>query len=262
MSRVSTATAAVRRSNQTYLEQVSQSVSLSCGVAYFNPAHPRVPGCNLLGEVLLDDGTPDPVALVQSFYDERHLTCFGWIPAADQDPEAVGRLLEPRGYQRCEKLTYLFPPGGTVSGEEGVRILGARAMRRAYTRMIAERSAEHDDLSDDLTAVQLERLNDPQYDGFVALFEDEPVGIVSVYQVGEIGRVCDLYVARGRRGRGVATALLGQAIQTARRWGLRPICMEVAAQNVPARSLVEKTGFEPGDTIVAYMDPRVIEVGG
>lgn len=261
MSGLSLATAAVRRSNQTYLEQVSRSVPLSCGVAYFNPDHPQVPGCNLLGEVQLDDRTPDPFAAVQSFYNDRQLTCFGWVPASGQDPGPVGRLLEPHGYRRCESFSYSLAQASPVPGTGRLRILGARAMRRAYTRMIALRSAAHADLADELTAIQLERLNDPQYDGFVALLDDEPVGVVSVYQVGEIGRLCDLYVAPGRRRRGVATALLGHAIQTARRWGLHPICMQVAAPNAAARSLVQQTGFEPGDTIVAYMDSRAIEVG-
>jgi GNAT superfamily N-acetyltransferase len=261
MNAESIATAAVRRSNQTYFEQVSRSVTLPCGLAYFNADYPDLPICNFIGEVLLDEDMPDPVALVRSFYDERNLTCFRWIPAARQDPQAVERLVVPLGFERRENLTYLFPATRACHPDPSLRVVGARAMRRAYTRIISERSAEHGELADDLTAVQLERLNDPQCDGFVAMRDDEPVGVISVYQVGEIGRLCDLYVGPSHRRTGVATALLHYAIQTARRWGLRPIVVQVARRNAAARSLVEKTAFEEGGRIPFFTDPRLVEVG-
>jgi GNAT superfamily N-acetyltransferase len=260
MSGPSDAAAAVRRSNQTYFEQVSQRATLSCGYAYFNTDFPRLPTCNFMGEVLLDEDTPDPLSAVRYFYSGLGLHCYRWIPADGQDPDAVGQLVEPLGLQRHESMTYSVPPQREYPIDERIRAVGARAMRRAYTRVIAERSAEHLDLADDLTAVQLQRLNDPQYDAFVGLIDDEPVGVISVYQVGAIGRLCDLCVCEPHRRKGIATALLSFAIQTARRWALRPICIEVSARNTAARALVEQAGFEQGSPIISFAEPGVAEV--
>ena len=103
-----------------------------------------------------------------------------------------------------------------------------------------------------MQASGLERLNDPQYDAFVALRDDQPVGAVALYQVGEIGRIVDLYVCLGARRAGIASCLLNYVVAASRRWELRPLCTQVAAENVAARALLGKLGFEEGGTIVGF----------
>ncbi len=268
-------TAAIRRSSQQYFEQVSERTTLSCGYAYTNPAYPHVPGCNFVGEVILDEDAPDPVAAVDGFFQSRGVRCSQWIPAAIQQVEPVARLVEPLGFRRRQRRAFVMPDvplaGADSAGE--LRIVGGRAMRRAYTTVIARRSnelpqrgpqalaAEPDLLAAELTQVQLERLDDPQYDAFVALRGDEPVGVISVYQVGPIGRLCDLYVVPEARRQRVATALLRFAIGTARRWSLRPICMQVAGHNQAALALVARAGFDEAGTITTFTRPEVVEVG-
>jgi GNAT superfamily N-acetyltransferase len=252
MSENPLALASVRRSNQVYSEQVGRRRLLDCGCAYYNRDYPRVPLCNFVGEVVLDVAGGDPWRQVEDFYGEQNLTCFCWVPALDQPPEPLGALLAPHGFERREKIALILRPDVAGAYDERFRILSARAMRRAYTAVLEERSREVAGLADDLAAVHLERLNDPQYDGFVALLDDEPVGIVSVFQVGEIGRICDLYAAPARRQQGVGTALFNHAVLTARRWALRPICAQVAAENVIGRALLAKAGFEEGGTIVSF----------
>lgn len=254
------AASAVRRSNQVYYEQVAGRETIACGYAYYSSDYPRVAACNFLGEVLLDDDTPNPSALVDEFYADRGLECHRWAPAAGQSPEQVERLLAPDVFERRESIALLFPPNADYRLDARVRVLGARAMRRAYTAIVGQRSAAQPDLADDLTAVQLERLNDPQYDGFVALLDDEPVGICSVFQVGEIGRICDVFVVEKLRRRGVGAAMVSYAVMTARRWSLRPICAEVPADDEPARALFRKLGFEEGGVIVSFRRRTASEV--
>jgi GNAT superfamily N-acetyltransferase len=255
MSKDPIAIAAVRRTNQVYLEQVCRCQRLDCGCAYFNPESPRLPSCNVVGEVLLTSAERDPWEQVEGFYRDKNLTCFRWVPALDQPPDAVEELLAPHGFQRSETIALVLPPEVDCRLDERFRILGARAMRRAYTRVVGERSREVPQLADDLAAVQLERLNDPQYDGFVALLDDEPVGIAAVFQVGEIGRICDLYVAPSQRQRGAARALLSYAVVTARRWGLQPICAQVDAENDGGRALLAKLGFQESGAVVSFWRP-------
>lgn len=268
-------TAAVRRTSQQYFEQVSERTTLSCGYAYTNPAYPHVPGCNFIGEVMLDEDTPDPVATVGAFFHSRGVECYQWVPAAIQDDDEVARLVEPLGFRRRLRRVFVMPdvPLGEEAAKGTLRIVGGRAMRRAYTAVIHARSEElpqrtreiqpavRAELAAELARVQLERLDDPQYDAFVALRGDEPVGVISVYQVGSIGRLCDLYVVPHHRRQRVATALLRFAIGTARRWSLRPICMQAAADNRPALALLERAGFDEASAITTFTRPEVVEVG-
>lgn len=253
--------AAVRRSGQTYYEQVAERTTISCGYAYTNPAYPHLADCNFVGEVMLDEDTPDPVATVNEYFQKQLTECRRWIPAQHQDPAPVRALVEPLGFQRRELIVHGCLDGTTGASAERFRFIGARAMRRAYTSVIEQRSAEHPDIAAGLTAIQLERLDDPRYDGFVALLDDEPVGIIAVYQVGEIARLCDLFVPENHRRNGVATALVEFGVQTARRWALNPICMQIAAHNAAGRALAAKTGFAEDGTIVAFVKPDDAEVG-
>lgn len=266
------AIAAVRRSNQQYFEQVSRRETIGCGYAYVNVEHPRVPACNFLGEFLLDAADPDLLGTVAGFFSNQGATCFGYVPAAQQDVAPVEQLLSPRGFQRRDIIASILPatadpgaPATNAASPGHPHFVGARAMRRAYLRLIAERSATGDEPDETaLTQIHGERLNDPQYDAFVAFDPggDEPIGTVTVYQVGEIGRICDLYVARGRRRQNVGRALLAHAAQTARRWALRPICAAVSAKNTAGRALLGAAGFEEGGVIAEFWrsdvrDPEV-----
>jgi ribosomal protein S18 acetylase RimI-like enzyme len=254
------AAAAVRRSDQVYFEQTARRETLGCGYAYTQPAFPRLASCNFVGELVLESSAEQVCAEVERYFTAAGLTCLRWIPAAGQPVEPLAAALERRGCLRIEALACALSEETAAGPDSRLRILPARAMRRAYTRVVAARSELHPELSEELIAVQLERLNDPQYDAFVGLTEEQPVGMVTVFQVGQIGRICDLFVLPQARGRGYALALLRYAVATARRWSLRPICAQVEATNTAGRSLLRKAGFQEGGTLVSYCHPQAVEV--
>jgi GNAT superfamily N-acetyltransferase len=129
-------------------------------------------------------------------------------------------------------------------------------MPRAYAAVVAARSESHStDLADSLTEVQLERLNDPQYTAFVAMIDERPAGMASLFQIGQIGRVCDIFVLPSEREQGVATSLVRYAVRAARRWALHPICAEIAVGAQRSLSLLTRAGFAPGDTISEFVRP-------
>jgi GNAT superfamily N-acetyltransferase len=253
MSDLSPVVSAVRRSDQVYYELVSSRHTIDCAYAYTCGDYPDLAECNFVGEVVLAD-TPDPVALVNAHFAERGLRCHRWEPAAIQSPAPVEALVSPLGFERRETAA-LGLSREPAPAQCPVRILGGRAMRRAYTAVVGQRSAAGGRLSDQLARHQLERLNEPQYDAFVALSGDDPVGMVSLLQVGEIGRICDLYVVPDRRGRGVAAALLAHVISTARRWSLRTLCARVALENDAALRVFSRAGLEEHGRIVSFSRP-------
>lgn len=253
---------AVRRCDQVYFEQVSQRQTLACGYAYTNGRHPSLPECNFIGEVLLDADTPDPLSVVEEHFGACGSVCDKWAPAAVQPAEPVARLLAPLGFERRECVVYGYEPQRPPSPEGRLRILSARAMRRAYTAMVHARAAPHAAHAEALAEIQLERLNDPQYDAFVGLDGDAPVAMGALMQVGAIGRVCDLYVAPEARGRGFGREMLASLLQTALRWALHPVCARAAAQDAAAAALLESAELRACGRIATFVRPGFFEVGG
>jgi GNAT superfamily N-acetyltransferase len=257
MGRITSAVGAVRRSGQVYDELIARRETLRCGHVYSNEQFPDLPSCNFVSEVVLaDDG--DPVSEVEQYFAGAGLRCWRWTPAENQRVETLQQVLAPAGYLPEEGLCVVYSHGSEVARSAGVRVLGARAMRRAYTEIVKARSLEIQGPVDQLNAAQLERLNEPAYDAFVGLVADNPVGIVSLLQAGEIGRVCDLFVHPDWRGRGVASSLLSYVLLAARRWALRPVCAEIHRGNAPARGLMRKLGFVESGTHISFVLPGAV----
>ncbi len=237
---------AIRTSDRPYYEQAGERHDLDFGVAYCNPRHPSLPGCNFVDEVLIEDvadGTA-AAAQIEQFFAERSLKCLRWIPAIGQDPAELEPLLAPKGFVRQDRVALAVPPAVSGGKDDQVRVLAARAMRRTTREILGERYRDHGDQADALVELHMSRMDAPEYDGFVALLDERPAGFVALHQVGEIGRVRDLYVTGEMRRRGVASAMLNSLIATARRWALRPICGAVPCDDQPARALCAKVGFE------------------
>lgn len=61
---------------------------------------------------------------------------------------------------------------------------------------------------------------------------------------GEVADVMTVAVVAGHRGRGLGDALLGELLRRAAGSGAASLMLEVRADNVPARRLYERHGFE------------------
>jgi GNAT superfamily N-acetyltransferase len=261
MGSSSIATNAVRRSNQQCFEQLSQRATLDCGEAYYSTRYADLPFCNFVAEVSLAQVAGVAFETVEAFYRKKELRCYIWIPAADQSVNEVARLLAPHGFT-CRETIAMVHTGlrAALRTDERIRIVGARALRRAYTSVITQRFAESRQSTASLVNAQLERLNDPHYEAFVALIGNEPAGTITVHQVGEIGRIRDVYVIPELRRRGVSLAMLDYALASAVRWASKPICTAISAENTIGRTLLTREGFKEGGTIVSFSRPLTGEV--
>ena len=79
----------------------------------------------------------------------------------------------------------------------------------------------------------------------IACDGDVPAGFVFARDLGEECEILSIGVAPGRRGQGVARALLVAALAEARRHGLATAVLEVALDNKAARALYRRFGFRP-----------------
>ncbi len=86
-------------------------------------------------------------------------------------------------------------------------------------------------------------IEDPRQAVLVAVEAGRIVGHLSLelarYGVASLG----MEVARTSRGRGVGTALMAEAVTTARRLGVHKMALQVWPHNVAARALYRKFGF-------------------
>lgn len=256
-------TTAVRMSNLAYLRHVSQETTLDNGIMYFNDEHPTLDACNLVGDVLIEEMETEPDVAFQRIdaaFKEKGAKCCRWIPAAQQPSETLDKLLTPHGFLREETVALTRMPSPVPDKDSRLHILAARAMRRACTTLLKQRFADRSEHAEALLDLQLSRMDDPQFDAYLAMIDDQPAGYIALHQVGEIGRIRDLYVAKDCRGTGVAAALLNYALSTAQRWSLRPICVEIPAAARGARAMLDKAGFEEAGRLVQFRAKGVPEL--
>ncbi|HWL92762.1 MAG TPA: GNAT family N-acetyltransferase [Phycisphaerae bacterium] len=234
---------AVRRSERAWCEQLGMGESLEFGVAYASTAFPNLREANQLRDAWIADASPSDVYdKVEEYYRERGLVCRMWTPASGQAVEPVEALLLGKGWRRADLLAMGLvsrDTDGLMGDAESIRVLPARAMRRAY-RASRLAASGGDETQADAGA---ERLNDSRYDAFVAVIEGEPVGRVGYLEAGEIGRLADLWVSPGHRGAGVDRALAAHFLQMARRLLPKYVVACVEASDADGRAILEQNGF-------------------
>jgi ribosomal protein S18 acetylase RimI-like enzyme len=260
---ITDALSAVRRSSQVYYAQVADQVTLSCGVAFICPKYPSYFDGNQLREAVLPPGRPPAEAFdeMQSFYASQGLRCFRWVPAGGQSIEPVEAFLTARGYLPNRNLAMSWMRQAEIPPHPKVRLLPGRAMRRALREIILSDRAYAPAHREMLAEVTLERLDNPQYDLFVAMLEDRPAGYGGLLQVGEIGRIENVFVAEACRRRGVGLAIVSGLLTLSRRLDLRITCLETEESNTPAQALYARCGFEVGGSFMEFIAPEAVQEG-
>lgn len=248
---------AVRRSGQVYFGQLTEQHTLSAGIAHCAPAYPLLAECNHLREVILpNNGTlANFYEEVQDFYAAQHLTCHRWVPAAETPVEPLEAFLAERGYVTRRKVAMVWDQEVDLPTRNDVRILPGRPMRQALhaLRLTDERFEPH--VLAQLAESRNERMDDPQYDAFVAMIGKTPVASGVLIQVGDIARVENVFVTPDCRRRGIATHLMHDLLALARRLALRITVLETEDDNHAAIALYRRCGFRPAGAYVQFIAP-------
>lgn len=93
---------------------------------------------------------------------------------------------------------------------------------------------------------------------FLARADGAAVGCIGLRPFSEpVGELKRLYVVPAFRGRGLARALVSEAIAAARRVGCRELVLDTLASMRPAIALYESFGFERTDAYYANPLPNV-----
>lgn len=191
------------------------------------------------------------------------------VEVKEDDPDSLA-WIERRGFVEVERQKGLEldlatapvvppdPPEGLVvvprgaGHEPGMYTVGLEAGRD-----IPGLDAEHDPSFEQWRSFEIGRPSRRPELCFVALADGEVVGFASVDVFGEsdTGWHGLTAVARGWRGRGIATALKRSQIEAARGLGLRRLMTESEERNEPMRRLNEKLGYRSVPGMIALRGP-------
>lgn len=242
------AISAIRRSDQAWCAQLATGDPLTFGVAYVAPEFSALSQVNQLRDVWLADVDPAGVyALAENYFAARKSRCTRWVPAADQPVEPVEAILAPHGWRRVEQIVWTLPAGAGLNETSGdLRILPARAMRRAYSTTFV-------DASPDAGAAAQQRMDDANLDAFVAVRDGEPLGRMGYFEVGDIARLADLYVLPAHRRKGVGTALVDHFAQLARRLLPKLVVAACDADDADAAAFLRHCGLIESGTATEFV---------
>lgn len=246
----------ILRATQAFCLQLCEKETLDYGIAYYSARFPKLPEANEFREVMLQDiaALPSAFAQAENWFSEHGLVCHRWAPADGCDHAAMAAFLGERGFRRDAFHAMHLVAWAEVPAQPEIRVLPARAMRAALRAVIvddlAPASREQRELLADAYA---ERLDDPQFDVFVAVHDGKPVGRCGLYQVGDIARVMDLRVLSDPRHVEVKEALLSQVLTMARRLAFANVC---AQSDVKDAEFLQRYGFIKDGEIVEYERER------
>jgi len=245
---------AIRRCNQVYYELVTDQYNLSCGVAFTSTKYPELATANQVREVVIPPGGSMAAAQaeVEDHFSGLGLRCRRWVPAATQPPDPLEAYLTAQGYVACPHVAMRLQEIPLFRDVPGVRIVPARAMRRALRQLVLENPYHPPALRNIAAQLELDRLDDPRMDMQIALVEGKPAGYAALLQVGELGGIYNVYVAEPFRRRGVATAMMKSLLALARRLALRTVALEVDAGNGTAQRFYERCGFVAAGSFVDF----------
>ncbi len=243
------------RSIQAYCSELCERETLDCGIAYYCRRFAALPEANQFREVLIEDCSRIQEAFEQAeaWFERRGLFCHRWAPAVGGATTELTDFLTQRGFTVRRSTAMALARWVEQDTPEQVRILPARAMREAYRGTFICAPAPGSPRARELLAeASLERLDDPQLDMVVALWDKQPVGRCGLYQVGDVARVMSVSVLPAFAGRGAEQALLTHVLALAKRLTMRDILVQVDETDAPTRILLEEAGFVPDGEIVEF----------
>ncbi|QOV89281.1 GNAT family N-acetyltransferase [Humisphaera borealis] len=260
-----------QRTERLWAEHLGEIEQLDVGVAVSNPQLPNVHDANRLLEATLQPGQSPQEAFdeVRRHFDRCGTRCWYWqmgvaagvqarIPAtALESPgphdEAAGALpayLAKRGYHRTtEDVMALTGRSGRADQDArddardhgGISILPARAAFRQARELAEEPDSWNPEPT--LADAGMLHLDDPRCDALLAMRNGRAVGRVTVFAVGEVGRIDQVYVSASARRQGIGRLLITRALEICARSLFKHVMLSVDPSNAAAISLYNSFGF-------------------
>ena len=104
-------------------------------------------------------------------------------------------------------------------------------------------STEFDDFWN--SSILKQELENPNSHYFVAIHNNSIVGFAGIWKAVDEYHITDIVVRKDLRCKGIGSHLLEKLIETAKLEKVVSVTLEVNINNVPAKKLYEKYGFQP-----------------
>ncbi len=247
------------RTSQAFCSQLCEKHTLDFGIAYFQPRFADLAELNQFREVVVEDDRRLPSAFEEAerWFANQNLFCYRWAPAGGNPGPGMIAFLKVRGFRLRSHAAMLLNHWETLGPYPEVRILPARAVRTAFHETFVAAGGSATSASVQAIAqAGAERLDDPQFDMFVAMVGGTPAGRCALYQVGDIARVIDLTVVPGFQSTPAADALVAHALAMAKRLQMRNVVIQIDDGDAAGISWWERLGFARDGTIIEFERER------
>lgn len=247
--------ASLLRSTQAYCQQICDKQTFDFGIAYWSTQFAGLPDANQLREVTVHDEQKISPAFdeANAWFAAKGLKALRWSPALDMPSRALSEFLSGRDFMQRTMVAFHLAEWKSTPFNRDVRILPARAVREAFRSTFVgapepSAPANREQLADSF----MERLDDAQLDMFVAMVDKQPAGRCGLHQVGDIGRILNLFVLPDFADRGVEQALLAHVLAMARRLTMPMIVAQAAKNDVARCRLLQDFGFAAGGELTEF----------
>ncbi len=243
------------RSTQSFCSQICQKETLKYGIAYYSRRFAKLPEANQFREVVVEDHAKLPEAIdeAERWFRQRDLFCYRWAPAGGQAGDELTNFLLTRGFCKRTFTALCLTKWVDIEAPDDVRVLPARAMRAAFQNTFLNTDLPPSPVIRELRAEACaERLDDPQFDMFVAVADQQPAGRCALDQVGDLALLMDLTVLARYATRCVESALTSHVLTLAKRLTMRNICVLIEDDDTAVRSWFESVGFVADGVIVEF----------
>ena len=248
-------TGSILRSTQAFCSQLCEKKTLEYGIAYYCERFAALPEANQFREVIAEDPEKlaDAFAEAQAWFRGQGLACLRWAPADGHATPQVSAFLERRKFRARTFTAMRLARWPEIEEVTAVRILHARAARKALRQTFMQAaSPASPTMREVLADAYEERLDDPQFDLFVALVDGQAVGRCALFQVGDIARVMEHEMLPGFDESGADRALLNHVLGLAKRLGMHNIVAQADNADTAKLTKFEQAGFVVDGTIIEF----------
>lgn len=236
----------------------ADQIDLEVATCFVNSNRPGVGMANFAAEVRMGQSGPDEVLnRIEAHFASAGTMCHQLLGNDTDWPGDLARHAEARGYRRSVGRVYLlrqYALPGSIRSD--LQIIPARAAYRQLRPFFELASTEQHALDEaaagDYAEAFIDHLDEPRQEMFLGRLDGEPVGVVSLVTLGQIGVIENVYTVPEARSQGVATTLLAHSLDHCQRALFEQVILKVNDDNHDAIRLYESIGFKPAASFVGY----------
>ncbi len=248
---------AIKKANAETCAQSAIRTDLDSATALIATDLPDIWDANIAFDIHLPENmTPQGVyEEITNHYTNNNAKCITWVPNDLECDQKLASLFNSETfeceYSLCMILTRAQTPR---SLRDDLQIIPARAMRREYANLhrIAHAHQWGESSADQMAQFQLNTLDSPQLDAFIARLNKQVVAAAGIYSLGEIGIIYEVITHPDHRKKGIMKSLLHHILRHAARCQFKTIALETTPDNIPAINLYQSFGFEKLTEFPAY----------